>query len=197
VLEAEQRRSRKPIYLKLDTHWTDLGGTVAARALVRAVDPRLLDDTRTVRLPPRRRVQDLAFLTGDTKPRRQERYELMRRGIRVKELPFAAGGSRSSASGRRGARVFPEDVLLHGDSFAERTLVQLRPFFADLTFLPAVTGPVGSYERADRVLVQQIRGSEVLILVKGERGFWSHEPHSVLSGAFLDRLEKALLPDER
>jgi len=163
--------------------------------IARAVRPDLTEGTRTVRLPARDRVQDLAYLTGDTRPRPQKRYALVRAGVRVKELPFASGGRRSSARARAGgAPVFRSDVLLHGDSFAERTVDQLRPFFADLTFLPIVAQTSGSFAASDTTLVQQIRGSRVLILMKGERGFWSRERHSILDAAFLDRLEKALVP---
>ena len=146
-------------------------------------------------MPRRRRVQDLAFITGDTEPRPQERHLIVRRGVSVTELP-GSGGGRHTQARSSGARLFGPETLLQGDSFAQLSFAQFRPFFADLTFLPSVTTPPDAAARAERFLVQQIRGSELFILLKGERGFWSREPHSVLSGAFLDRLEKVLLPGE-
>ena len=59
---------------------------------------------------------------------------------------------------------------------------------------PIVAQTTDSFAASDRTLVQQIRGSKVLLLMKGERGFWSRERHSILDAVFLDRLEKALLP---
>lgn len=190
VLAREQRRAGRPLYLKFDTHWTDLGGTVAARAVLRAVNPELLRGTRTVRLRDRKRVEDLAFIAGDTDPRPQQRHALVRPGVKVTELQGSAGGRHSEAHGS--SLLFRRDALIYGDSFAQRTFGQFRPYFADLTFLPVVTSPAATV--AESFLRAQIRGSELFVLLKGERGFWSNEQFTVLSDRFLDKLEKTLLP---
>jgi hypothetical protein len=192
ALDAEQRRSGVPIYLEADTHWTDLGSTVAARSVAATVDPGLNKGTRVVRLPDRSQPEDLAFLIGDTQPRAERHYEIVRDGVAAEEVRVPGGRRSVARTGAGEARLYRPVTLLLGDSFARRSFGQFSQFFADLTFLPVDTPKRGPARLSDRVLIGQIARSRLIVLIRGERGFWSRDQRTVLSDRFLDQLERRL-----
>jgi hypothetical protein len=199
VLTRVQRRRGFPLYLQADTHWSDLGGAVAAQAIARRVEPRVMRGTKIVRFPDEKEVEDLAYMVGDQTPRVQERYSAVRRGVTHTEFATPDRDRRSKTSRQPGAAsVYRPRTLMVGDSFAQGSFGQYGPYFADLTLLPMpATFSRRSIGRDERKLLEQIRRAHLFILMKNERGFWSRERIAVLSDAFLDRLERELAPGAR
>jgi alginate O-acetyltransferase complex protein AlgJ len=199
LLEEKQRSQGRPIYLKGDTHWTDAGAVVMARSLAAAVDPRLLAGTRVERGPDHRRVEDLAFQIGDGTVRSQLRLDVVRRGVRVGPLepaPAFPGGRAVRSHARAaagGARLYRGKAVVYGDSFAEHSLEQFTPFFADVTlFSTLASAETNSVAVARKTLITRILNSQLVVFVTAERGFWTRERASVLDTAFLNRLETRL-----
>jgi hypothetical protein len=99
----------------------------------------------------------------------------------------------TARSGPGGARLVPGTTLIHGDSFTERSLDQLAPFFSHLSFFPVLTSdsPKLMPEGLGR-LIESIKASRTVIFLKAERGFWSRERGSILETPFLNSLDTAL-----
>jgi hypothetical protein len=198
ALERERGKGAEP-YLKGDTHWNDRGAVVFARALAAAVDPRLLADTSVARGPDRRQVEDLAYQLGDFEPRSQPRLSVVRRGValrRPQPTPAFPGGEVLRSRARRldgGAPVYEFPTLVHGDSYADRSVQQILPFFAEFSMFPVLASVEPRHlEAAEARLIDQIRRAHLVVFVKAERGFWARERGSPLGERFLDALAKAL-----
>jgi len=199
LLEEKQRRQGQPIYLKGDTHWTDAGSVVMARSLASALDPRLLARTRVERGPDHRRVEDLAFQVGDGEVRSQVRLDVVRTGVRTEPLapaPAFPGGRAVRSYARTaagGALLYRPKAVVYGDSFAEHSIEQLRPFFADVTLFPAlVSAEEHAVADARDTLITRILNSRLVVFVTAERGFWARERGSLLEPGFLNLLEDRL-----
>ncbi len=203
-LEREQARRGVPIYLRRDTHWTDAGAVVMARALADALDSRLRRCTTVTRGRDRREAEDLAFQLGDSGKVTQTRLEVRRCGVhdlkRRQGSPYRSGHTLelTARSGPGGARLVPGTTLIHGDSFTERSLDQLAPFYSHLSFFPVLTSdsPKLLPEGLGR-LIESIKASRTVIFLKAERGFWSREPGSILETGFLNSLDTALSKQPR
>jgi alginate O-acetyltransferase complex protein AlgJ len=200
ALTRRQRELGRPIYQKTDTHWDSDGDVVFVRAMVGALDPALLHATRFVRLPRISYVGDLAVLSGAPAKTSTHPFAVQRAGVtRVAEhvstplpnYPITTAAFRSAPGG---APLFGTSTLIYGDSFAERTLGLLLPFFRDATRIPELTRAAvsGSLAPAQQRLIDEIEHHRVIVMEQVERTFWGTVSGSILDPAFLDRLADAL-----
>jgi alginate O-acetyltransferase complex protein AlgJ len=200
VLEARRRRQRSPIYLSLDSHWTQVGSYLYGRSLVEKIDPRLLRHTRVVPGARQTPYGDLTTLIGDPKRVNQPGLRLERDGVsapRTTETSLYPGGvvtreRRSAATGL--ARLYPYRAVLHGSSFTRVSADKVKPYFADITLPPQLLDAEseGRLAQAEQLLLDLIKSSKLLILEQVEREFWGVQTGSLLRPEFLDRLERAL-----
>lgn len=202
ALETEQAKTGRPIYLPRDTHWDGTGDMVFARAVADQIDPALLRETRFVPLPePTRFVGDLTAMTGQTTESEDDRYGIERSGVRPlgepvtrATLPNYPLTTSRYATSRGGAELVRQPTLLYGDSFSERSLNLLQPFFARLTRIPELSRAVagGVVPQAERELIAQIEANRLIVLEQVERTLWGARDASIVQPQFLDQLAAAL-----
>ena len=202
ALERQQQEAGRPIYLQRDTHWDGSGDVVFARSLADAIDPALLRETRFRPQPqPVRFVGDLTAIAGDATESEDERYDTVRRGVRAVGAPrtttnatnYPITTSRFERSDD-GAALVEQPTLLYGDSFAERSLPLVQPFFARLTRIPELSRAAasGALPPAEQELIAQIEANRLILLEQVERTLWGSKEASIVQPAFLDRLAAAL-----
>lgn len=204
LLARRQARDGRPIYLPDDTHWTEVGSVLYATALARAVDPALLARTRIVRGGTQRYVGDLRALTGDPTPSTEPAFRIVRRGIRTVtsgsrdwQQMLKGGVIRSfgRASGLDPAPLERERVTILGDSFTQRALPDIAPFFRRVTSLPQLV-EVNPERRRHvlRLLFRSLNRSRIVVVEQTERMLFARRPGSVWLPGFLDRLQRSLRP---
>ena len=198
-LEREQARRGVPIYLRRDTHWTDAGAVVMARAVAEALDPRLLRCTTVSRGRDRKEGGGPGLPARESGRITQTRLDVRRCGVhdlkRRPGSPYRSGHTLelTARSGPGGAKLVPGTTLIHGDSFTERSLGQLAPFYSHLSFFPVLTPdspkqmPEG-LRTADRV----DRGSPHRDLPEGGAGLLVPRARVYSQTGFLNSLETAL-----
>jgi hypothetical protein len=113
-LLAEKRATGQPLYLRTDTHWNNIGSLALIEAALPALgDVRVLG-SEIVTKRPVRWAGDLDALLGAS--------EVERAPVRViRRAP--------------GAPVVPGRTVLIGDSYADVSIKQIRPYFASLRML--------------------------------------------------------------
>jgi len=204
LLLRRQAQDGKPIYLPDDTHWTEEGSVLYAGALAGAIDPALLADTRIVRDGTQRYVGDLRSLTGDPTPSTEPAFRIVRpgisttsRGSRDWRQMLKGGVIRTSgrSSGPDAAALEREPVTILGDSFTQRALPDVAPFFMSLTALPQLI-EVNPERRGhvQRLLFRSLNRSKIVVLEQTERMLFARRPGSVWLPGFLDRLQRSLRP---
>ncbi|MEQ8404701.1 MAG: hypothetical protein RKE49_06350 [Oceanicaulis sp.] len=183
VFAAMAARAREAeLYLPRDTHWSDRGAAVMARALVNAFKPDLWDEDAVRPGGFEDYVPDLERLQGSTAPRRKPVLEVNRSAVRVTPLPAPEGApfwwSRITADGPDGALLGP--ITLVGDSYAQGLMKFLAPYFSETRFvhIDALETP----EAADL-----LSGAEHVAVVIVERHLLAPAPHGPAGlGARLD-----------
>lgn len=204
LLARRQARAGKPIYLPDDTHWTEEGSVLYATALAGAIDPALLAGTRIVRGGTQRYVGDLRSLTGDPTPSTEPALEIVRPGISTTSSgsrdwrQMLKGGvihSSGRSSGPDAAPLERGRVTVLGDSFTQRALPDVAPFFSSLTALPQlVEVNPERREHVLRLLLRSLNRSRIVVLEQTERLLFARRPGSVWLPGFLDRLQRSLRP---
>ena len=200
VLEAQRRRQGSPIYLPLDSHWTQLGEVLFGQNIAKAIDPRLLRRTKVRPGSEQTGYGDITRLTGDLKRSSQPGYRVERAGVsepRKTERVIFPGGTvtrelRTSTPG--GARLYPDPVVLQGSSFSGVSAEETVPYFANITRIPQLLDAeaAGRLPATERLLIGQIKRSRLMIFEQVERELWGEQSGSLLRPEFLDRLERAL-----
>jgi hypothetical protein len=169
---AEAHASGKQVYARTDTHWTGVGAAMYAQALASHLDPEL---TPRLRLHPKRitKVGDLMKLAGLTSPESMTSATVSTGGT-VGLSPEAATGDSAQALPKDGKWVTrPKKglvqgrTLLLGDSFTGAALTNLRPLFAQGSF---VTFSHASESR----LVSEIEASDTVVIEVVQRAVVGH-----------------------
>ncbi|MBA3574283.1 MAG: hypothetical protein H0W37_04790 [Pseudonocardiales bacterium] len=169
-LRAELRQlstPSRPIYHRLDTHWTDRGAVTMVRTLAEEIAP---DVTRGWDVEQIRTVQsgaDLPNLLGRTGVNFFEQYSLApsgagdRTGRYLNDLrePVRIGTGPASA-------VVPGSVVLLGDSFIQSSARYLAAGFAEVHVVSYATAAPEPQRIADLMADQ-----EVIVLEVVERNF--------------------------
>jgi hypothetical protein len=206
-LETEERTTHRPAYLPIDSHWTDRSATkVFLPGILNALSPRLYRSAHVASIGKRRYLGDLSVLAGTPQTGTDTMYTVTRPGIvpgrSTVTSPFAnfpishylnySSGSAPLVRGR---------TLIYGDSFTERSLGIMAPFFADFTRIPelsraAVEGPAAR-ATALSLLTKQIEAADVVVVEQTERIVTADRSGSILAPDVLDAIQKALVSAPR
>jgi hypothetical protein len=199
VLARQQARTG-PIYLPEDTHWNELGGKLYVSSVMRRLDPRVLERTTWAREGEVPYVGDLAAKAGDPITRKQPGYVLRRPGVRTRLVGQHTIGPgytifrEQSSSTPVGAPLYGPRTLYYGDSFTEKEVQDIYPFFRDVLRFPELArAAVGGFEPAARAeFVRDVKDSQTIVIEVAERIFWGRRPGSVVSPQLLDQLARGL-----
>lgn len=197
-LQEQKTRTGLPAYLPTDTHWTDLSASLFAQRLAAELDPALA--TGTTVLPDGTRsypTGDLSAIAQNPKAFTEPGYRVQRDGVTSRTTPevlrkgYELSRVRSTTTG---APLFTPRTVLVGDSFSQRSLPKLAPYFADLLRVPELTKAIaaGYLPGAEQRLLQEIVASDVVVVELVERTFAGAKAGSPFTPAFQDRLAQAL-----
>jgi alginate O-acetyltransferase complex protein AlgJ len=202
LLQAEERATHRPAYLPIDSHWTDRSAAkVFLPAILNGLSPRLYRSARVVSIGKQPYVGDLSVLAGSPKTDTDTMYSVTRPGIVPGKStvtdPFAnfpISHYLNYSSGR--APLVGGRTLMYGDSFTERSLGIIAPFFADFTRIPELSRAAAEGPSARAValslLTKQIQAADVVVIEQTERIVTASASGSILAPDVLDAIQKAL-----
>jgi alginate O-acetyltransferase complex protein AlgJ len=197
-VEAQEKKTGVPAYLPLDTHWTQLSSTIFVQELAKELDPSLAAGSSVVPLGPVKYGGDLSAIAGTPQFGTEAAFGIRRRGVTVTtreetlDKGYVLTHVRGTAAG--GAALFQPRTVVIGDSFTQRALDKMAPYFADMTRVPELSKAIlaGNLPQATDRMLQEIAGSKVVVVELVERTFAGAKDGSPFSEAFLDRLEATL-----
>src|SRR5436190_10294665 len=179
LLRAQERRTHQPAYLPIDSHWTDrTAATVFLPAILNALSPKLYRSARVGPGQPDHYTGDLSVLAGSPRTATQTSWAVTRPGVvpgpttvttPIANFPI----THYSNTARPGVPLVRGRTLIYGDSFTERSLGIIAPFFADLTRIPelsraAAEGPAAR-ARGLAPATAQIKAADVVIAEQTQR----------------------------
>jgi alginate O-acetyltransferase complex protein AlgJ len=202
LLKAEELKTGQPAYLPIDSHWTDrTAATIFLPAMLNALSARLYASAHVAPAGPEAYTGDLSVLGGAPRSETQTRWTVTRPGVAPGKstvtTPFANFPISNYINfARPGVPLVRGHTLLYGDSFTERSLDIIAPFFANLTRIPeisraAVEGPEAR-AAAISLLTAQIKASDVVIVEQTERIVAASSSGSILAPDVLDAIQTAL-----
>lgn len=199
-LRALDRAAGQPAFLPTDSHWTDrAAATVFARAVLDALSPRLYASAQVRPDGPTFYTGDLSVLAGDPKHATDTHWNVTRpgvtRGETTQTVPFTNFPVRHYMNySRPGVPLVRGRTLIYGDSFTERSLDKLAPFFADATRVPDVNrGAVeGMRDAAVAQLVAHLRSADTVVIEQVERIMAGSAQGSILAPDVLNSIEQGL-----
>jgi hypothetical protein len=165
-LLALKSATRGPIYYKTDSHWNNIGSLTMPERLLPAL-------SRTVRVQPGEVI--------NTGPKKYSGDLLTLLGQPGSEIAPTRAIQRAP-----GAPVVPGKTILWGDSYAEDTIGQLKPYFASLSMLP-YTIPVWQQ------LPQTLISAKTVVIETVEREFdYRATDSAYITPAFIAQVRAAL-----
>lgn len=169
-------------YYATDTHWLPAGAERYAYGLVDRVYPAELDPIPFVLAGTVSRHTDLVPLYGEQHVESVPAVRVSRPGVTVRYTTWPLPGPPHlhSVASTTGPPLFRQPVLILGDSFTERSMDLLAPFFADLTYAHT---QLFLYQPA--LIARLIRTAAVVVLEVVQRDFESGAV-PVLAPAALD-----------
>lgn len=199
-LQAAEPGAGQPAYLPTDSHWTDrMAATVFVPGVINALRPGLFGTAHAGPAGPEPYTGDLSVLGGTPQHAVDEHWSVVRPGVVPGPLtqtsPFANFPiSHQTNTARPGVPLVRGHALIYGDSFTERALDKLTPFFADLTRVPEISrGAVeGARGAAVASLLDQVRTADVVVVEQGERLMAGSTTGSILAPDVLDGLAQTL-----
>jgi hypothetical protein len=176
-LLAAKLATPRPLYLSLDTHWTHTGAAIAAKTVVNRLHPGLWDDTALVVSPPVLRLGDLSHIQGFDRYERAQMVETSRPGVVVTQTQPLSGDfakdSRSYKATSSGPYLIPGHTVMLYDSFFERAMDLVAPYFEEITF-------IHEHLRERTETFELIARSDILIVALVERTVggvgWFYDP---------------------
>jgi alginate O-acetyltransferase complex protein AlgJ len=165
-LLALKAATHASIYYKTDSHWNNIGSLTMGERLLPALGS-------TVRVKPSEIV--------DTGPRKYSGDLLVLLGQSGSEIAPTRAIRRAP-----GAPVVPGKTVLWGDSYAEDTFGQLKPYFASITMLPYTLD-------AWHQLPQTIIGAKTVVIETVEREFdYRATDPAYITPGFIAEVQSAL-----
>jgi len=200
ALQASEGPAGQPAFLPTDSHWTDRSAaTVFLPGMLNALDPRLYRSARVAPTGPEPYTGDLSILGGSPQRAVDEHWSVTRPGVHSGALtttsPFPDFPiTHVTSTAGPGEPLVGGHTLVYGDSFTERALDKLTPFFADLTRVPEISRGAATGRRAQAIatLLDQVRGADVVVVEQSERIVAGHPEGSLLAPDVLDALAAAL-----
>jgi hypothetical protein len=202
LLQAEEAKTRRPAYLAIDSHWTDrTAATVFLPAILNALSPRLYRSAHVGPGPPDHYTGDLSVLAGSPRTATQTSWSATRPrvipGHTTVVSPFANFPiTHYINSAPPGVPLVRGRTLLYGDSFTERSLGIIAPFFSDLVRIPelsraAVAGPQARAAGL-ALLTAQIKQADVVVVEQTERIVTASTTGSILDPDVINAIQKVL-----
>lgn len=131
----------KPVYPKLDAHWSDEGGLAMTTAIADALVPGISGQWRVETGDSWRSPGDLPPLIGKTGEITGRHYRLRPDGVVDRAVPtptdFTEYREPFHFTSATGTGTIPAKVALIGDSFTIRALRYLNATFSDITIIHA------------------------------------------------------------
>jgi hypothetical protein len=178
-----------------------LAGLVVAlvASVVGTLEPRALRTARLERTGISRATGDLTIIQGEPIAGRDVVQRFVRPGVVVQPegLIDPLGGfplRRLGAVGTRERPVVGGRTAWYGDSFTQRAVPQIAPFFADLWRVVELTR-VTALQRPDEALalvVDQFRQADTIVLELVERTAFGRVSGSIFARPTVDRLLAAM-----
>jgi hypothetical protein len=176
-LLAAKSATPRPLYLSLDTHWSHTGAAIAAKTVVNRLHPGLWDDTALVVSPAVLRLGDLSHIQGFDRYEREQLVETSRPGVVVTQTQPLSGDfakdSRSYQATSSGPYLIPGHTVMLYDSFFERAMDVVAPYFEEITF-------IHEHLRERPETFELIARSDILIVALVERTVggvgWFYDP---------------------
>lgn len=186
-LAAAQAAGQQP-YARTDTHWTTGGGAIFATALAEHFGPGLANriTTKPVTIT---KTGDLTALLGLASTEAQPSAELSTGATVTPDPRFAQYDPMKILYGKEhwttspATGLVPGKSLILGDSFVYSTLGNLRPLFADGTFLWS-----GHVSLAD--ILSHMKASDTVVIELVQRSV--RPSHMYASAAFHQKVAAAL-----
>ena len=173
------RANERPIYFRLDTHWTNEGAGVMAEAIVDRLVPGTWRDDAVKEIATVEHEGDLTVLLG--LPATEETFELETRlpGIELireeRRLRTAAGNEYDKAVSvdftSSGAPVAGTTLVMH-DSYGWALTPMLAPYFSQAAFIaesdPSAGHMKDDLESAETVIFEIVQRSLHEVLLDGD-----------------------------
>jgi hypothetical protein len=207
AVEKQEKEKGTPAFLKYDTHWNQDSEVTFAEAVAKKLDPSLMQGTHVVAGQYYYEPGDLDALLQTPKLHKYQAVYVLRDGVKqskpvVDSLVPKAGVydiTHFTATSTT-APIFQPKTVWIGDSFTQRSLDKISPFFADMTRVPELTKAIlGNtaenklYQRARAQMIQQIVDSKVTVVELVERTFAGvNGDGSMWTPQFLNDLQAAL-----
>jgi hypothetical protein len=197
--EMRTARARpRPVYFRLDTHWTNEGASVMAEALVDELNPGAWDPEAVREVARSDHEGDLTVLLG--LPSSEPAYDLETQlpgatATRVTRPLLTAAGAeyeKAVAVDFSGESIVPGHTLVMHDSYGWALTPMLAPYFESATFInetdPASGHMAADLTAADVVIYEIVQRSlhETILqrdLAAGFVAAWADEFDVVASGA--------------
>lgn len=190
-IRSAQAAAGRAAYLRIDTHWDELGAAVYARELAERLRPGLTRGTRLVPAGTVKRGGDLSVVLGRPDLEDAPVVRVDRPGVLPgpdADAPKLTGQPARITHSTTGVPLFRPRTLLLGDSFSDAARRKVAPFFADLTVL--------RFDASGRVMASAMVDSDVVVVEIVERSLNGGEP-PVLSPGNLSAFEAALRANPR
>jgi hypothetical protein len=187
LVEKQEKASGAAAFLPYDTHWTQNSSVIFIESIAEKLDPDLPKGTHNVPGPIGTEPGDLeVILNGTSTLHKFQDVYVVRDGVPVpkpqeEELAATANAYRitryvNTTTGP--AKLFDPKTVWIGDSFTNRSLNKLAPFFRDVTRVPELTKAVLAnsatdpvYTKARARMIKEIVESKVTVLELVERTF--------------------------
>jgi len=187
VLQAVADRTREPIYTKVDTHWSYVGGLVMATAVAERVQPGVTASWQIFPGQTMTRPGDLPPLIGRQEQYQLKYFDLAPDGRTVRSEPieddFHTARTLTQPTGRG---IVSPRVGVVADSFTELALPYFAGGFADITVVHTDTA-----ETDPAQVARMLAGKDVVVFEAIQRSL-AGGTNAVLSDRVLDAIEAEL-----
>ena len=164
----------EPLYHARDTHWTALGASVLARAVVDRLDPGLAASLVATPNGTYSKVFDLARMRGETHSDEATRWHFSRPGVRVEEVAEANGEDLRTRQYRAesddDAALLPKTAVI-ADSYGAALTDPLSPFFRMTSLIQPLIEPRNLSGPRD-LARKALQGADIVLFVRVERALW-------------------------
>lgn len=173
-MEAAADAAPEPLYHARDTHWTALGASVLAGAVVDRLDPGLSASLAATPEGTYSKVFDLAKMRGDRRSDEATLWRFSRPGVTVEEVAEANGEDLRTRQYRAvstaGAVLLPK-IAVVADSYGAALTGPLSPFFSETSLIQPLIEPRNLSGPRD-LARKALHDAEIVLFVRVERALW-------------------------
>ena len=140
ALSDAMDQTRKPLFLRKDSHWDSAGNAAAAKAVINTLQPGLWDDSALQYKGLIDYIGDFTYLEGNPVVDQTPLYEVVRPEITAGTPEIWDNGDlthiyrRYTNNGPAGSLITAKTVIMV-DSFGVEAVGRIIPYFADITFV--------------------------------------------------------------